>query len=28
MLPYLLWVSYAAALTWSVWQRNPALLGG
>ena len=28
MLPYLSWVSYAAALTWSVWQRNPALLGG
>lgn len=27
LLPYLAWVSYAAALTWSVWQRNPALLG-
>lgn len=27
MLPYVLWVSYAAVLTWSVWQRNPALLG-
>lgn len=27
LLPYLAWVSYATALTWSVWQRNPALLG-
>ena len=27
LLPYLVWVSYAAALTWSVWQRNPGLLG-
>lgn len=27
LLPYLAWVSFAAALTWSVWQRNPALLG-
>ena len=25
--PYLAWVSYATALTWSVWQRNPGLLG-
>lgn len=27
LLPYLAWVSFASALTWSVWQRNPALLG-
>lgn len=27
MLPYLAWVSYASALTWSVWQRNPEILG-
>lgn len=27
LLPYLAWVSFAAALTFSVWQRNPALLG-
>ncbi|TFZ01026.1 TspO/MBR family protein [Ramlibacter rhizophilus] len=27
LLPYLAWVTYAAALTWSVWQRNPGLLG-
>ncbi|WP_088743320.1 TspO/MBR family protein [Cobetia sp. QF-1] len=27
MLPYLLWVTLASALTWSVWQANPALLG-
>lgn len=26
LLPYLGWVCFAAALTWSVWQRNPALL--
>ena len=26
MLPCLLWVSFASALTWSVWQRNPNLL--
>lgn len=26
LLPYLLWVSFASLLTWSVWQRNPALL--
>ena len=25
MLPYLAWVCLASALTWSVWQRNPAL---
>jgi benzodiazapine receptor len=27
LVPYLLWVSYAAALTYAVWQRNPGLLG-
>ena len=26
LVPYLLWVGFAAVLTWSVWQRNPALL--
>jgi benzodiazapine receptor len=26
LIPYLLWVSYASLLTWSVWQRNPDLL--
>lgn len=26
LLPYLAWVSFATALTFSVWQRNPALL--
>ena len=26
LVPYLLWVSFAAALTFSVWQRNPGLL--
>jgi tryptophan-rich sensory protein len=26
LLPYLAWVSFATALTWSVWQRNPQLL--
>lgn len=26
LLPYLAWVSFASALTISVWQRNPALL--
>ena len=26
LLPYLCWVSFATALTWSVWQSNPALL--
>lgn len=25
-VPYLLWVTYAAALTYSVWQRNPSAL--
>jgi benzodiazapine receptor len=27
LLPYLGWVTFATALTWSVWRRNPALLG-
>jgi tryptophan-rich sensory protein len=26
LVPYLAWVCFAAALNWSVWQRNPALL--
>jgi tryptophan-rich sensory protein len=26
MLPYLLWVAFASALTWSVWQKNPSVL--
>lgn len=26
LLPYLLWVGFASALTWSVWLRNPNLL--
>lgn len=26
MLPYLLWVTFAAALNWTVWQLNPLLL--
>lgn len=26
LLPYLGWVSFAAALTWSIWQRNPGQL--
>lgn len=27
LVPYLLWVSFAAALNYSVWQLNPQLLG-
>ena len=27
LIPYLLWVSFAAALTWSVWRLNPGILG-
>lgn len=27
LLPYLLWVGFAAALNWSLWQANPQVLG-
>ena len=27
LVPYLLWVGYATVLTYSIWQRNPQLLG-
>ena len=27
LLPYLAWVTFAAALTWAIWKRNPGLLG-
>lgn len=27
LVPYLLWVSFATALTYSAWTRNPHLLG-
>lgn len=27
LVPYLAWVTFATALTWSIWRRNPALLG-
>jgi translocator protein len=26
LLPYLAWVSFASALTFAIWQRNPSLL--
>jgi translocator protein len=26
LVPYLLWVGFASALTWSVWRSNPDLL--
>lgn len=26
LLPYLAWISFASALTWAAWQRNPQLL--
>jgi tryptophan-rich sensory protein len=26
LAPYLAWVSFAAALTWAIWQRNPEQL--
>ena len=27
LVPYLLWVSFAAVLTYSIWQLNPEMLG-
>ena len=27
LIPYLIWVSFAAALNYAVWQLNPSLLG-
>jgi len=27
LVPYALWVAFASMLTYSVWQRNPTLLG-
>jgi tryptophan-rich sensory protein len=27
LLPYWAWVSFATALTWTVWRANPSLLG-
>lgn len=27
LIPYLLWISFAAALNYSVWQLNPQVLG-
>ena len=27
LVPYLAWVSFAAALTWSLWRMNPTALG-
>lgn len=27
MLPYIAWVSFAGALCYSIWQRNPSVLG-
>jgi len=27
LLPYLAWVSFASVLAWTLWQRNPSLLG-
>ncbi|HEY5800039.1 MAG TPA: TspO/MBR family protein [Burkholderiaceae bacterium] len=27
LVPNLAWVTFASALTWATWQRNPALLG-
>ena len=27
LLPYLAWVTFAAVLTYAIWQRNPGLLG-
>jgi translocator protein len=27
LIPYLAWVTFASALTYAVWRRNPAVLG-
>ena len=27
LIPYLLWVSFASALNYSIWQLNPQVLG-
>jgi tryptophan-rich sensory protein len=27
LVPYLLWVTFATALNWALWQANPTLLG-
>ncbi|MFP4429234.1 MAG: tryptophan-rich sensory protein [Desulfovermiculus sp.] len=27
LLPYLLWVGFAAALNHAIWQLNPGMLG-
>jgi tryptophan-rich sensory protein len=27
LIPYLAWITLACALTYTTWQRNPALLG-
>ena len=27
LVPYIVWVSYAIALCYSIWQRNPSVLG-
>ena len=27
LVPYLVWVSFASALTWSLWHLNPAVIG-
>jgi tryptophan-rich sensory protein len=27
LAPYLLWVTFASALNWALWQANPGLLG-
>ena len=27
LVPYLLWVTFASALNWALWQANPGLMG-